>query len=62
MFPVRACVNTDFSIIKDTRVPKISEAFNVQFRAEFFNIFNHANFSLADCDCLYADLKRRRYT
>ena len=23
---------------------KISEAFNVQFRAEFFNILNHANF------------------
>jgi hypothetical protein len=39
-------VNTDFSIIKDTRISKISEAFDVQFRAEFFNIFNHANFSL----------------
>lgn len=24
--------------------PKISENFNVQFRAEFFNIFNRANF------------------
>jgi len=39
-------VNTDFSILKDTRVPKISEQFRVQFRAEFFNIFNHANFGL----------------
>jgi hypothetical protein len=25
-------------------VKKISEAFNIQFRAEFFNILNHANF------------------
>ncbi|MGC1625442.1 MAG: TonB-dependent receptor [Candidatus Acidiferrales bacterium] len=34
----------DFSIFKNTRVPKISETFNVQFRAEFFNILNHTNF------------------
>ena len=34
----------DFSIFKNTRVPSISEAFNVQFRAEFFNILNHTNF------------------
>jgi hypothetical protein len=36
-------VNTDLSLVKDTRIPKISEQFNVQFRAEVFNIFNHAN-------------------
>jgi hypothetical protein len=35
----------DFSIFKNTRVPKISESFNVQFRAEFFNILNHTNFA-----------------
>jgi hypothetical protein len=35
----------DFSIFKNTRVPKISETFNVQFRAEFFNILNHTNFA-----------------
>lgn len=35
----------DFSIFKNTRLPKISESFNVQFRAEFFNILNHPNFA-----------------
>jgi len=33
----------DFSIFKNTHVPRISEAFRVQFRAEFFNILNHPN-------------------
>ena len=37
-------VNVDFSVFKNTGVPRISETFNVQFRAEFFNIFNHTNF------------------
>jgi hypothetical protein len=35
----------DFSIFKNTHVPRISEAFNIQFRAEFFNILNHPNFA-----------------
>jgi hypothetical protein len=34
----------DFSIFKNFPVPKISETFNAQFRAEFFNILNHTNF------------------
>jgi len=34
----------DYSLVKDTHIPKISEAFVVQLRAEFFNILNHANF------------------
>jgi hypothetical protein len=34
----------DFSIFKNTHVPKIAETFNIQFRAEFFNILNHTNF------------------
>jgi hypothetical protein len=33
-------VNTDFSLIKNT---KLSDRFNLQFRAEFFDIFNHPN-------------------
>jgi len=35
----------DFSIFKNTHVPRISESFNIQFRAEFFNILNHPNFA-----------------
>jgi hypothetical protein len=38
-------VNVDYSMVKNTKIPKISEAFTVQFRAEFFNLFNHANFA-----------------
>ena len=34
----------DFSMIKNTYFTRISESFNVQFRVEFFNILNHANF------------------
>ena len=34
----------DFSVFKNNRIPRISETFNVQFRAEFFNILNHTNF------------------
>jgi outer membrane receptor protein involved in Fe transport len=36
--------NVDFSAFKNNHIPRISETFNVQFRAEFFNIFNHPNF------------------
>jgi hypothetical protein len=35
----------DFSVFKNTHVPRISETFNVQFRAEFFNMLNHPNFA-----------------
>ena len=38
-------VNLDFSVVKNSYVPKISETFAVQFRAEFFNILNRANFA-----------------
>jgi len=36
--------NVDFSTFKNNYIPRISEAFNIQFRAEFFNIMNRANF------------------
>jgi hypothetical protein len=32
-------------LVKNTQIKKISESFNVQFRAEFFNIMNHQNFA-----------------
>jgi len=38
--------DADFSVLKRTPVPKISEAFNIEFRAEFFNVFNHVNLGL----------------
>jgi hypothetical protein len=37
-------VNVDFSATKNNAIKSISETFNVQFRAEIFNIFNHSNF------------------
>jgi Carboxypeptidase regulatory-like domain len=38
---------TDFALLKDTR---LRESASVQFRAEFFNIFNHPNFGLPNPD------------
>ncbi len=37
--------NLDFSLFKNNPIRRISENFNAQFRAEFFNVFNRANFS-----------------
>jgi len=37
--------NLDFSVFKNNHIKRISENFNVQFRAEMFNIINHANFA-----------------
>jgi len=34
-------INTDFSVIKNT---KLTERLNLQFRAEMFDVFNHPNF------------------
>ncbi len=39
-------VNLDFSVFKNFPIKKISESSNLQFRAEFFNILNHANFGV----------------
>jgi hypothetical protein len=38
-------VNFDMSFIKNNHIRKISENFNVQFRADLFNIFNRTNFA-----------------
>jgi hypothetical protein len=38
----------DFSMFKNHKIASISETFNVQFRAEVFNILNHTNFAQPD--------------
>ena len=38
-------INVDMSAIKDTHVRRISESFDVQFRAEFFNLVNRVNYA-----------------
>ena len=35
----------DFSLVKDTKLGFLGEAGMLEFRAEFFNILNHTNFS-----------------
>jgi len=37
--------NFDLSLFKNNYIKGISENFNIQFRAEFFNVLNHPNFS-----------------
>jgi hypothetical protein len=43
--PGPGLMNLDFSLFKNNYIRKISESFNVQFRAEIFNILNRANFA-----------------
>jgi hypothetical protein len=38
-------VGLDASLSKNIPIPRISDAFKTQFRADFFNIINHANFT-----------------
>jgi len=38
--------NLDFSVFKNIPIKRISESFNVQFRAEVFNALNRANFAV----------------
>lgn len=48
--------NLDVSVFKNNPVKRISETFNVQFRAEFFNVLNHANFGPPDVGSGFADI------
>jgi hypothetical protein len=36
----------DYSVVKDTAAPLLGKQGSVEFRAEFFNILNHANFGM----------------
>jgi hypothetical protein len=38
-------VDLDVSLSKNIPIPRISEAFKAQLRADFFNIINRANFT-----------------
>lgn len=40
----------DFAMLKDTKIARVSENFNIQFRAEFFNITNQTNFGLPNAN------------
>jgi Carboxypeptidase regulatory-like domain/TonB dependent receptor/TonB-dependent Receptor Plug Domain len=48
--------NLDISVFKNMPVKRISESFNVQFRAEFFNVMNHANFAIPPVALLRTDI------
>jgi hypothetical protein len=36
----------DFSLVKNNAIPRISEHFNIEFRAECFNILNRSNYQI----------------
>jgi hypothetical protein len=45
MLTAPGLINMDFAVFKNNHIRRISEAFNIQFRAEMFNILNRANFA-----------------
>jgi hypothetical protein len=42
-------INTDFSLIKSIRLP-YRDGMQLDFRAEFFNVFNHPQLGLPNAD------------
>ena len=48
--------NLDFSLFKNNSIKRISENFNVQFRAEFFNVLNHPNFGVPPIALNHTDI------
>jgi len=38
-------INVDYSMVKDNHIRALGETFNIQFRAEFFNITNRVNYA-----------------
>ena len=45
-------INFDLSLQKNTSIASISENFELQFRAEFFNAFNRVNFGAPVADAI----------
>jgi hypothetical protein len=43
MFPGPGFWNVDFTMSRSFAVPRLGEGASLQFRAEFFNVFNHTN-------------------
>lgn len=37
--------NADFALLRSFALPSLGERYNLQFRAEFFNVFNNVNFT-----------------
>jgi Carboxypeptidase regulatory-like domain len=50
--------NWDFSLAKDTKLGFLGEAGSLQFRAEFFNIMNRANFGIPNGTAFTADTSK----
>ena len=46
----------DLILVKNTDLASISEDFNIQFRFEMFNAFNHANFGLPNNQVFFREL------
>jgi hypothetical protein len=49
-------MNLDFSLFKNNSIKRISESLNVQFRAEFFNVLNRADFALPSTALFRTDI------
>ena len=49
-------MNLDFSVFKNNSIKRISESLNVQFRTEFFNVLNRANFALPSIALFRTDI------
>ncbi len=52
----------DFSIVKDTKLGFLGEGGNLQFRAEIFNVLNHANFSYPSAVVFQGSTSANSYT
>jgi hypothetical protein len=53
---------TDFNIVKKTKIPAWSETANIQFRAEFYNVFNRVNLQQPASDITSSNFGRSTAT